>query len=273
MHGEHWQAIDGDAERTFTELAPRAAQRGRVHGKTEFDRIGEDGVTRRESATGLVYGDPPIGFFTLVTSDSEAGRNVVDSAYPFCIEGIEHEVTIARLSPWEGGLNGVVQAEIRSGAIFWFFDPFFYLSKDRYRVGHRCKVTLAALAMRLGKAEQDEFEIKDGPLVQIEKERALREDPAADVGDISMKFSIKGATIYLPAQDHPEEGAFRGVAEEVGRFSVEARGFRRIKTLLVRADDVELPIWLYASESILQGYEPRIGDDLDGAIWVQGHLA
>jgi hypothetical protein len=46
----------------------------------------------------------------------------------------------------------------------------------------------------------------------------------------------------------------------------------RLRVDLTPDEDDSLRIHLYASEAILNGYVPRVGDDAGGVFWMQGRL-
>jgi len=275
VHGDHWEAIEGDAEKTVTHILPYAIEHGKVAGKSEFDCTGDDGVVRREKAFGLVHGEMPLRYFALICSNSGAAEpcNSVYSFYPFCASGITHRLTIEKLHPWENGVEGVVQASTESGALIWFFDPYFFKDKDTYQVGQSYNICLGALAMALQPPTQHEIVVTSGPIIEIERKRALEEDPAADVSKItSVTFGLDNCSFCMPSEMNPDEASYRGMADEVGYFELEKSGIYRIKTAIMRPEDSPVEIYLYASESVLKDYCPKAGDNLEGNIWLQGYI-
>ena len=273
-HGDHWGAIDGDAKASVAELFPAVVQKGKLDGQSFFDCPQDSGGTIREKVFGLMLGHLPLRFMALVITNSAAKTNEVASGYPFCAEGVSNMVKVLSIKPWEGNIEAVIEVETKGGASLCFFDPHFYKTKDMWRVGQDYEISLAALAMRLQKPLQNELQITAGPLLELDRQRALENDPNADVSKItSVTVSLRNCCYCVPNEDYPDEAEYRGVAEEVGYFETEGRGFFRIKTTLIKADDNPVSAYVYASESVLKGYRPQVSDSLEGWLWMQGWLA
>lgn len=275
-HGEHWEAIEGDTKKTVTTLLPVSIERGKVTGGSEFNVILEDGTVRREKALGIVHGEMPLRYLVLVCTDSTKGQpvNTVWSFYPLCAECVSHRLTIEKLHPWENGIEGVVSASTTSGAMVWFFDPYYFVNKDVYKIGKGYDITLGALALKLQKPAQNEIVITEGPLIELERQRAIEEDPHADTSKItSVTLSLENLSMCMPSEDYPDEASYRGVVENIGYFETEGIGFYRYKTTILKfGDDNLVSIYLYASESVLGDYRPKVGDNVEGVIWMQGTI-
>ena len=68
-------------------------------------------------------------------------------------------------------------------------------------------------------------------------------------------------------------GEFRGIPEAVERIEVGGHGFYKITMVLTRPEDQDFNVAIYASESILCGFVPQVGQPVDGFQWLQGRLA
>ena len=49
--------------------------------------------------------------------------------------------------------------------------------------------------------------------------------------------------------------------------------YRRIETRLAGVGDNAVFGSLYVAEHVLKGYEPQVGDDITGTLWLQGEMA
>ena len=129
----------------------------------------------------------------------------------------------------------------------------------------------------LRQPEEMTVDIKEGPLIEEKRQRALEEDPDADVSTItSVTLPLAGMRGMFPSETAADDFQIRTVAEEVGYFEIDVAdgklGIYRIVCTIAKPEDQDLKIVLFASESVLDGYRPRPGDNLEGIIWLQGCL-
>ena len=84
---------------------------------------------------------------------------------------------------------------------------------------------------------------------------------------------MTGAAIFLPHGsdgDARDDAQFQGVIESIDTFEHDGQKVYRLEMVLMRPGDEEFRIPVYASERALDGYEPRLGEDVEGVMWVQG---
>ena len=275
-HGNHWEAIIPDIAATLSDLLPTVVRKGTLAGESAFDQPLPSGGTRPEKAFALTYPDTPLRFLTLVATDTSRPEpaNVVDSAYPYCAEGLTNRILIDEVKPWLGPIEGILSGTSRGGATVTFFDPDFYKNRHRYHPGKAYDFSVAALAYTLAKATQDTITVTGGPVLERERQRLLEINPHADVSHVnSVELSIAGLRCLLPCRAAQDDAEFRTIAEEVGYFEAEGYGFYRIRATLMVPDDVPFAAYIYASETILKGYRPQKGDAIQGILWLQGRLA
>ena len=129
-HGDHWEAITGNAEEAFAQIIPRAISNGRLVGTSgEFLFQHDDGPELPERISGLVYPeDTPLRFIVLACSDStKAGKAaVLYTAYPLLFEGCRAVVTLRECQELEMQHEATIRAELDNQGLIWFFDPFFF---------------------------------------------------------------------------------------------------------------------------------------------------
>ena len=58
--------------------------------------------------------------------------------------------------------------------------------------------------------------------------------------------------------------------EAIDAFEHDGQKVYRLEMVLMRPDDEEFRLPVYAAEHVLDGYVPRLGDDVQGVLWVQG---
>lgn len=272
-HGDHWEAVEKDYENFVGEMLPRICQSGTLVGKNAFTHTLDEVSNKTGVVYGLQYLEPPLNIMGLVVSGGEENSNELWSSYPVCAEGISSRVVIDEVKPWESGIEGTIKGHFPEGGMVFFFDPYFFLNKDRYQVGEEVAVTLGALAYTLYKVEQLELNITEGPLLEMHRQKLLEGDPTTDVSSItSVPLSMDGAAIYFPRGEDKDDAEIRFQVEEASRFTFAERPFTRLTGAIARPESGEVKIHVYASEQVLDGYMPQVGDNVEALVWMQGFL-
>lgn len=271
-HGDHWEAVEKNYSEFTAEMLPLICEKGKLVGKNAFTHAIDDIANKSGVVFGLKYLDSPLHFLALVASGIEEGRNELWSAYPVCGEGIASRLIIDEVKAWDNGIEGIIEASVPEGGMISFFDPFFFLNKDRYRLGEEVDVTLAALAYMVQKAEQLEIEIHEGPMLEIHRKSLLEEDPTLDISTItSVPISLDGAAMYFPRGETKDDAELRFKVERVSPITCAERSFMQFSGTIMKPDRGDLKIIVYASEQVLNGYAPRIGDNVEAIVWMQGY--
>lgn len=272
-HGDHWEAIEKNYTDFLGEMLPKICQEGKLAGKNAFTHTLDDVENKVGVVFGLQYLESPISFMALVVSEIEPESNLFWSGYPVCAEGSNCRLVIDEIRSWDNGIEGTIEAHVPDGGMVYFFDPYFFLNKDRYVVGEEVMVKLGALAYMVQKSEQLEIEITEGPMLEIHRQRLLEDDPNADVSLItSVPISMDGAAIYFPRGEDQDDAEVRFKVTETACFTCEGREFTRISGIVMRPDSGDVCINVYASEQVLGGYVPQVGDNVEAIVWMQGHL-
>jgi len=274
-HGDHWAAIYGDVEPVLERLIPTVAQAGKPLGNGVVAQVqDEDGGTHKAQSTAVVYPpNVPLTYLMLLAGRADGNGYEMHSFYPLLREGIASPLKVEESTAWEGSLEGQIRARTLDGAIIGFFDPLYYQNQGVYRAGAAYNFIIAGLAYQLRKCESDFVEITEGAMLDVERESVKKEDPTADVSQIkSVKVYLTGATILLPSESTLDDWGFRLHADRVGYFEVDGIGFYRIESTLIKGEHHPLRAYIYASVTVLGEYRPAEGDDIEGAVWLQGYL-
>ena len=273
-HGNHWEAIEANYAEFIGEMLPKICQEGKLAGKNAFTHTMDDVENKVGVVFGLQYLESPISFMALVVSEIEPDSNLFWSGYPVCAEGSSCRLVIDEIRPWDNGIEGTLEAHVPDGGMVYFFDPYFFLNKDRYVVGEEVMVKLGGLAYMVQKSEQLEISITEGPMLEIHRQRLLDDDPSANVSSItSVPISMDGAAIYFPRGEDQDDAEVRFKVTETARFTCEDRAFMRLSGIVMRSDSGDVCLNVYASEQILGGYVPQVGDNVEAVVWMQGFLA
>ncbi len=101
-----------------------------------------------------------------------------------------------------------------------------------------------------------------------------RQDSDAAVDTSPIEVRLQGAAILLPCEDlSPDDYNFQASVKEVESFDMDGRRVTRLRCTVLRLKS-DIDIDLYATAAgMREGEQPRIGDDVRGALWLQGYLA
>lgn len=274
-HGSHWEAVAGATENAIKEWIPIVVQKGSIVGESTFLFDDGENPSRDEKCFGIVYPDGPMRFLALISTDSlsEPKSNFLFSAFPFPYEGCVNTIEINSSEDWCNPIEGIIEGSTSGGASVCFFDPLYFLNKPRYESGSSLDFIITALAYRLRPCEQQEIQIDGGPLLEEERNRVLEKNPEADVSEIkSVSVSLEEACWLMPT-DVKDDFEFRGIPEAVERIEVGGQGFYKVTMVLTRPDDIDFRVSVYASEAILGGFVPSVGQSVEGFLWLQGRPA
>ena len=277
-HEDHWAAIDKDVKMIVAKVMPTVIAKGIVLSKVKFALRMKGKPKRKSLATAIRYpAKAHLQYMALLASNERFGKDTgyyLHSGYPCLMHGRKTLVAIRRVIPWADSLAEAIEGQIQGNvndAKIGFFDPLFYANKEAYSVGKRLWISLAGLAYKLHKATQNKLIVTEGPLIDEERRLAREKDPAVDVSSItSAKVNMKGSAIYMGNKKVLDDFTFRCPVLTVQRFRVDGRSFREIEVVLMRPNDEEVHLPLYASDHVLKGYEPKVGDDIEGTAWMQG---
>ena len=251
----------------------RDIQEGRFVGTAECVDV-EDGTDRTEQVACLRWGADRLANQILVVSNSAKQSNFLFSGYPIVLDGAPTEVTISKVEPWEYGIEGWVHGSVTSeGASICFFDSMYFAGTAGLKEGDVVTYQLAGLAYWLRPIQLRSFEVREGGMWEMEKQRRLEAGESLEEASRPVEVHMTGAAILLPRGsdgDARDDAQFQGVIEAIDTFEHDGQKVYRLEMALMRPEDEEFRMPVYASERALDGYEPRLGEDVEGVMWVQG---
>lgn len=109
---------------------------------------------------------------------------------------------------------------------------------------------------------------------QMERERRLKEGETEAEASRPVEIHMTGASIFLPkgGEENPDDAQFQGVIDALDSFEHDGQRIYRMEMVVMRPDDEEFRIAVFASEYVLDGYVPRLGEDVEGILWLQGRV-
>lgn len=161
------------------------------------------------------------------------------------------------------------------GAVLTFFDPLYFKNKSRYKVGREYEFSLAGLGYQINSAEGKTIELPEREDSKfLRKQLAGSEEKAENFE--SIKLNLEGMAAIFPTGESEDEYGFSGPVKEVGAFEFRNTEFYRFKITIARTMDSEqdLDINVYFRKSLFENRVlPQRGENIEGAIWLQGYLA
>jgi hypothetical protein len=272
LHGDHWGAVEKETDVYIDAMLPLICKEGRLVGETRFSHSLEEVDKKEGVVSGLQYPVPesPVSFLALVATQLQEGVNYVWSAYPVCAEGPCNRLVVDEVKLWPNGVEGAVEAYMPEGDYVCFFDPFFFLNREKYQEWAEIDVALSALAYELGKVEEED-ETAANPLEQTTGSAPQQEQDAGMMASPPDDEDLPAE--YYPCGQLGDSAQIEFIVEESVPVACIGRLFWRMTGVIMRADDAtEMRLHVYASEQVLKGYAPEPGDHVVAVAWVQGRL-
>ena len=264
-HGDHWECLYPSVEAFATGRLPMLLEQLPLFAEQPWTDPAEspDG-TAADTLFALAERKGPLRHLVLVMGEKAKRSSILVSAYPWAAEGATHEVEIEALLPWKYGIEGQIRGVIADGPEVTFFDPLFFRNRSRYPIGATLPVSFAALAYRVERPERDWVEVA-GPTADLLRRP---DDPPGPV-----KVYLTGAAIALPSGGDEDDLSFYATVKAAERFDFADQAVYRMQITLFRHEymDIDMPLYA-AAHTLSDGFSPAPGDDITGALWLQGRL-
>jgi hypothetical protein len=270
-HGNHWEALY-DLDYLVDTVLPRDINVARELARVPCRDV-VNGTDRAESVKCLRHGGAELVNQILFVSDTPARLWKLFSGYPVSLAGIRYPATLVSAQPWEYGLEGWVTVDVGPEALgVTYFDTLFFLGRTPRQTGARFDVSLSALAYSLEPITTRSFEITEGVMWEIERKRLLEEGESEAEASKPVVLDMTQAAIYLPrsSKEAPDEAQIQGVVEALTVFEHDGQRVYRVEMVVARPGDFDFRLPVFASERVLKGRVPAVGDSLQGVVWLQG---
>lgn len=268
--GSQWEACFGTVEKVV-ELLPEVIKSGRLAQTLGENDPKSGDIPEGSSCFALEYGDSPLNCLAIITREPGEKSLTLSSAYPFLREGAPVTLGILEINKDEDGLEACLKCTTKDRTEISFFEPLYPCCRNTYGTGEVYEFSLAALAYLIEPVLDTDIKIQSGPLLELERQRRLEEDPRADVSGITcVTVSMAEMRTIFP-QENRMDAEFQTVIEDVSSFRFEGTQFHRMRVVLIRRDEQDIEAYLYASEHVLKDYHPKVGDSIRGVLWLQGY--
>jgi hypothetical protein len=235
-HGSHWAAILGHDE----EIGPFIVST--LSRLASSEPVAEGGIFLNVSGGNQIATSAIISDYTLTT------------AYPTILQGITHDVMVREIDEWRNELEGQITGSLGPAAIS-FFDTKYVRNKRVYRSGQVFRFNLAALVYSLNRVDSHVFETPEGKTISTKGMAAFFPMNDGDIDDYWFQTTIKTIeTVNF------EDGILYRIVAPLFRDETQRMGMC----------DMDIPIYISAGK--LREYSPVVGDDIQGFLWLQGHL-
>ena len=120
---------------------------------------------------------------------------------------------------------------------------------------------------------QHSMEIGEGALWEMEKQRRLDEGESLQDASKPMSLILSGMAALLPRTgDAYDDAEFHGVIDSIIELAHGDLTFYRLEIVVLRPNDESFKIPIFVPERVLGAYLPRLGEDVQGAMWLQGFV-
>lgn len=271
-HGDHWETLY-DVNAYVEEKLARDCQGSTLVCRHPCRDV-KGNSERSEEVACLRFGGDRFANQILVVSDSSDSSRFLFSGYPVALDGVVQTVTINRVDPWEYGIEGWIHVTVADTASVSFFDTMFFAGSDQLVPDQQVDVSFAGLAYWLRPIQMRSFEIKEGPMWEMERERRIKEGEEEKEASRPVEIHMTGASIFLPhgGDEIPDDAQFQGVIDALDSFDHDGQRIYRMEMVVMRPEDKEFRIAVFASEHVLDGYVPQLGEDVEGILWLQGRI-
>ena len=195
------------------------------------------------------------------------------SGYPSLV-GLPNPCVIDQAHIWSNQISGVVAAHSAvNGAPLNFFLSGFFQHVPQLQFGSNAQIFMSGLILGVQKQDETEFTPEEGtPAYDAMLQKFLADNPDKSAEDfVAPVVSSKGHGVLLPT---PVVGAcvFQAPVLSIEKVEFFGHGFRRIDTRIAGVGDHAVVASLYVAEHVLKGYEPQVGEDITGTVWLQGEM-
>ncbi|WFS61886.1 hypothetical protein LF599_14610 [Pseudodesulfovibrio thermohalotolerans] len=263
-HGSHWESLVPSVEDFFEHNLPGIIEKMKVLEKVDIPPCERVRGVAHTACAGVYPVDEQLFAMPIITMAEGEHGNRLDSAFPSATSGEGIELRVVGLKEWENGVEGSVDVELPSGRSLTLFDPKHFKNRSVYRPDHNYPFALNAFAWRLEEAEEQEFEITEGPLTFLEDGEYRDKGPQKVIMGKEM-------SILWDDFEYPAEYSYRLSVLDVDWTEFMGHRVCVISTQYAGEDDW-VPLTLYAGEHLLTEYTPKPGDAIQGNLWLQGYL-
>jgi hypothetical protein len=222
-------------------------------------------------AINLVWPIPRQGLMLLIQLAQNSSANELISGYPWVSEGVQHGILIEKVYPWCNGFEAQIEG-IVNGMTITFFDALFSQHRAFYQYKKHYQFILSGFAYSCKVIDPQPVIITDPVAIRAMKQAERKDEP--DLSPIHIQ--TKGMTALIPIEKWDRDDyQFQAPVKTVAETELLGQKSWRIRATVLRSidDNSDIDLDIYVTEKILkEGKVPEPGDDIAGALWLQGYL-
>lgn len=198
--------------------------------------------------------------------------NHIVTLFPFFAGGSQQALVLHEVRVWQGGLEAQITAAWGEGEVS-FFDTQYPINRAWYEAGGSYEFLLAGLAYDARPAEHREFTINRHPDEVAWMNSRLPDDEEPHTAATTVSFD--GAAMLLPIEGWDiDDHQFRAPVKTVEEFTdwLGQDGWR-VRAAVMRFGDEDGDLDILITRRAWKGdAPPRVGQDIEGQLWLQGRL-
>jgi hypothetical protein len=270
-HGDHWGIFAEDTGTLIGTTLPTAIQQGRLACCWAENRVAPYQLPPdTPGARHVMWPSNNQGMMVVMQLADKGGPHIVVSAYPWVAEGVQHAIVLERVLPWHNQLEAQIEADL-NGMPITFFDGLYGQNRGFYRSGKRYQFILFGFAYICEVITPQPMVVSDPETVRI-----FRSAPGEDPEDISpITLQTKGLAAFFPcSKGDRDDYQFQAPVKDIKETEMLGQRLWRIRATVGRSlNDEDLDLAIFVTEKALRGDKvPQPGDDIAGALWLQGYL-
>ncbi len=190
------------------------------------------------------------------------------------MEGYPNDFEVHSTVPWQSGVEANVGVTVLAGdKPLWFYDPLYYRDKEDLTPGVTHTFLLSGLALGIRRALLDEMTITQGPLYESHANTWLEENPDKGRLDVPpLKLNLAGKQIIMPGREFCEY-EMRSSVLEVQTCTLDKLEVTMLRLGFPMPDRAPMFVLVYVPTPMLKDYTPKVGDEVDAYVWLQGRVA
>jgi hypothetical protein len=214
------------------------------------------------------------GITFVTTKEPEGERLLLVSFFPFDHEGIQQELVIEKVHVWKSGVDAQIECNL-GGASITFFDTLYAENRGWYEAGKPYQFILSAFAYQCRAAEDQVVQMSNPNPTEEFKARHPEIASEWPEGD-TIPVHTKGMASLIPVSGWDRDDyRFRGPVKAIKEMEMLDQPAWRIRTTVLREldDGREADLDIIVTRKVWgDAPPPQPGDDIEGTLWLQGHL-
>lgn len=198
------------------------------------------GETTPRSLIAYANPDGRVQVTSLFSFDREANMLDFMTSFPSSEDGLRYNLTSTEVAVSASGLEAEISATNESGSAIKFFDTRFFAHQRRYRIGQAQPFILLAFACQ----------------IDVVRSAIKAKSTAKDSRNIPAPCNWKAS----------------GRVKTVSRYLTLGRAFTRLLVAFKSDSDRDFDLIVHATDGVIKGAEPQVGDLIEAQLWVQGFL-